>query len=411
MVKPRIAITGCAGYIGRNLGIYLQKKGYSVCGIDNRLSPTSGLPPDGLHQADITNPEEIQSVLSMILPDIVVHTAGLSDLKKCESSHELALRTNVEGTRNIVNWIRDMAQKPRLLFMSSDYVFDGERGDYREDDVPNPQTFYGMTKLTSENDISSSLDDYIICRSAGVYGRGGNFFKFVSESIAEGREIEVFRDVQSTPTYIDYLLDCLGRLIEQDFRGVIHVAGRERVSRYEFALAVAEVLGRSTAHVRPVRQPPGGLISKDSSLNSEYVRKLLGNYSPTIEKSLLYCFGDLIAPYFYFSDDRGRLVGVTQGRKWEEVNYVESAQGSVRGNHYHRRTVEGFYIIGGSIKVSLLDVTSNSKREFRVGAGDFFVVQPNVLHTFEVLEDAKWINMLSRAMNEQRKDIRSAVES
>ncbi|MDP7525726.1 MAG: sugar nucleotide-binding protein [Dehalococcoidales bacterium] len=402
--RQKIVITGPRGYVASELSNHIQSKGHVVIGLNIDYTSAESS-PEKPNRIDITDRDDIRTALSRIRPDIVIHTAALSNLNQCQTNQELAFQVNVEGTRNIIQWIQDNDQKIKLVFMSSDYVFDGEKGDYTEDDVTDPSTFYGKTKNISENDITTGLENYIICRSAAIYGRGGNFFNFVFDAITREQEFEVFSDVQFTPTYIDYFLDCLEKLIELDFRGLIHVAGREKVSRYQFAAQLAEVLGKSTDSLKPATQPPGGLISKDSSLNSEYARKLLGNYSPTIEKSFSYCFGNLIAPYFYFADERGALRGLTQGRTWEEVNHVESVAGSTRGNHYHKDTTEGFFIISGSVKIFLLNIPDNSKTEFKVGAGDFFIVQPNVLHTFEVLEDAQWINMLSKAMDNADNDI------
>jgi dTDP-4-dehydrorhamnose 3,5-epimerase-like enzyme len=89
----------------------------------------------------------------------------------------------------------------------------------------------------------------------------------------------------------------------------------------------------------------------------------------------------------------------------EEVNYIESSKNQIRGNHYHKKTVEGFHVIGGKILVTLKDLSDGREKKFTVTAGDTFVIKPNTLHTFESLEEARWINMLSKAMNDNNKDI------
>ncbi len=179
-------------------------------------------------------------------------------------------------------------------------MFDGKRGGYKEDDSKSPATFYGKTKLISENDIQGSLQHYLICRSANIYGRGGNFFNFLYERLLENKEIEAFDDVLYTPTYIDYLSDSLCLLLVKQFQGIIHVTGKEVTSRYHFALKMAETFGKDPALIIPVKQPEGGLIAANSSLDSTRVRDLLKNFSPPIEKSLHYCFHTLISPYFYY---------------------------------------------------------------------------------------------------------------
>lgn len=396
----KILITGANGYVGSNLRKYLQDRGYNIYGLTSKE-----VQEEKLYRVDITDSQGIFNIINDIKPDITIHCAALSSLNECEKNPKLAMKINVGTTRNIIDAICSINPRIKLVFMSSDYVFDGEKGNYKEDDEVNPKTFYGKTKVLSENHIKNNLENYIICRSANIYGRGGNFFNFVLDALEQNKTIEVFDDAFYTPTYIDYLVDSLGELIEKDYKGVIHIAGSERISRYDFALKMAETLGKDKTLIKPIKQIEGGLIAKDSSLNCEYSRKILKNFCPSIEKSLHYCFGYLISPYFYFIDERGKLVGVTQGQKWEEINYVESKKGSTRGNHYHKKTIEGFYIIEGYIKVSLLDLINNLKKEFKVSAGDFFIVDLNILHTFEVLEDAKWINMLSMALKDPIKDI------
>ena len=133
------------------------------------------------------------------------------------------MKVNVETTRNLIDAILKIDQNVKFVFLSSDYVFDGQRGNYREEDDINPQTVYGKTKALSETDIKERLENFVICRTANVYGRGGNFFNFVLGALEQNRSVDVFDDAFFTPTYIDYLLDSLKALIEMDFKGIIHV--------------------------------------------------------------------------------------------------------------------------------------------------------------------------------------------
>jgi len=399
-LRRKILITGADGYIGSNLKIYLESRGYEVYALTQE-----GSKRERYYQVDIIDEKTVLKVIKEIDPSVIIHTAGISSLNQCEKDKDFAWKVNVEGTRNIIEAVKKINSSIKLIFMSSDYVFDGERGDYKESDKLNPKTYYGKTKAESEKDIKEGLENYVICRTANVYGRGGNFFNFVCESLSQGKSIDVFNDVFYTPTYIDYLVNCVGSLLEKDFKGVIHVTGKEKVSRYQFALLVAEAFGMDKNLIKAVKQPDGGLIAKDSSLNSTFSLEYLNNFCPTIEKSLRYCSGDLISPYFYFKDERGRIHGIIRGYSWEEINYVESLKQQVRGNHYHKKTVEGFYIIEGEIKVILKELPEGKNKEFIVTAGDAFMIKPGTLHTFEILEDSKWINMLSKPMGDVDKDI------
>lgn len=97
------------------------------------------------------------------------------------------------------------------------------------------------------------------------------------------------------------------------------------------------------------------------------------------------------------NDNRGKILGITQNT-WNEINYIESIKDSVRGEHYHKETLEAFYIISGKIKVELINIKNNVKEEFIATNGEIFIIEPNELHTFTALEDSSWINMLSKNM-------------
>jgi len=278
--NKKILITGSNGYIGSNLESYL-KKYWWVYSTDLTESKK-----EDFLSADISDFGAIENILKEVYPDVVIHTAGVSSLAKCESFPELAHKVNVVGTRNILKSIKAVNPSIKLVFLSSDYVFPGDTGNYSEKSTPNPSTVYGKTKLKSERDIQKQLKNYIILRSANVYGRGGNFFNFLVQNLRDSRPEKYFDDSFYTPTYIEYLLEAIKVLIEKDFSGLIHVAGREKVSRYSFALEVAKVLGEKSDLVMASKQLEGVLLSKDSSLNSNYSSKVLHIECPTISESL-----------------------------------------------------------------------------------------------------------------------------
>jgi dTDP-4-dehydrorhamnose reductase len=396
--NTKILITGANGYIGSNLRIFLKRSKYDVYGFTSK-----GVPGEKIYHLDMTDRQKIFDALNFVNPDVIVHTAALSSLNECERNPELARKINVETTRNLISSIRESGTNVKFVFLSSDYVFDGQCGNYKEEDDVNPQTVYGKTKAQSEVDIKERLENFVICRTANVFCRGGNFFSFVLDALEKNNSVEVFDDAFFTPTYIDYLLDSLRSFIELDFKGVIHVAGRERLSRYDFALKMAETLCKDASLVKRIKK--GQLVAKDSSLNCEYSRKVLQNLWPSLDESLHYCFGNLVPPYFYHIDNRGKLLGIFQGLEWQEINYIESIKGSIRGNHYHKETREGFFLIDGKIRVTIFDMSKNSKRTFVAKKGDAMVINPSITHTFEMLEDSKWINMLSKPFDGRRKDI------
>jgi len=110
-------------------------------------------------------------------------------------------------------------------------------------------------------------------------------------------------------------------------------------------------------------------------------------------------------PYFYFADDRGKILGIKQNKIIKEINYLESKAGCVRGGHYHKKTRESFYIIEGEIEIMLVNKKSKEKKVFIANGGDIINIEPGIIHTFKVLKRSRWVNMLSSAMDGPKKDI------
>lgn len=389
----KILITGGDGYVGSNLCSFLKELGYTVYPC---VFSSKGLKNEVV--LDITNSDAVIKIINEVQPDLVIHTAGLSSLGECEKNQAKADLINFVGTKNIVDSIN---KKTKLIFFSSDYVFDGEKGDYKETDAANPKTVYGQTKLKAEKYITDNLKDYIIVRTANIFGRGGNFFNFVVNSLLANESIEVYDNVAFTPTQIDYLIDSLYRLISIDFKGIIHIAGKDKLTRYGFALKIAEELGKDKSLIKRSSQAEDGLISRDSSLNTSLLDQTIKLYSPTISEAIHTVVNNQNNPYLKFQDDRGEVLGICQGHIWQEINYIESKKGSIRGNHYHKKTIEKFYIIDGKIEVTLKGLVDNSVEVFIAQKGDIFTVNPNTLHSFSSLTDAKWINMLSKPMTDE----------
>ena len=112
----------------------------------------------------------------------------------------------------------------------------------------------------------------------------------------------------------------------------------------------------------------------------------------------------IISSYFQSQDQRGEIFGVGRFPWMQEINYIESLQGSVRGGHYHKETQELFFILAGEIKVEIEQLKTKERKTFIFKKKDIFLIEPYEVHTFFILEDAKWINILSRPMDPQKPD-------
>ena len=396
-----ILVVGTEGYIGHNVAAYFEAHSWQVVSTGQSSSKRANY-----FSADIRDKALIGKIIQETRPDVVLHVAGISSLASCEKDPAACQAVNVEGTRNIIDAVAALGSACKLVFFSSDYVFDGAVGNYDEESPRKPFTEYGRAKVASEDDIRTRLENYIILRMSNVYGRGGKFYNFVRERLEARSPIELFTDTLFSPVSIDYLLRAVKVLVEKDFKGILHLGGPQCLSRHDFGLLVAEHLNADPALVKAVSQPAGGLISHNSSLCTKKSAGLLAIYNPPVAKALHIMSGLFTYPHLHFADTRGLIHGVTQLRDWEEINYAESAAGAVRGNHYHRRTTEGFYIISGRMKVSTVSLADGRRYWFYAEAGDSFTIAPMQRHTFEIVEKSSWINFLSRAMAEgEEKDI------
>ncbi|MCJ7443012.1 MAG: SDR family oxidoreductase, partial [Methanotrichaceae archaeon] len=155
-------VTGASGLLGSRM-VEPAKHNYEVISLHN----TRPLHSNSL-RLDITNLSEVLSLFKKLKPHMVIHTASETNVDKCETQKEQAWRINVEGTRNIAFACSKVGAK--LVYISTDYVFDGEKGLYKEEDKPNPISHYGITKLEGENQVIQNCNDHIILRTSVIYG-------------------------------------------------------------------------------------------------------------------------------------------------------------------------------------------------------------------------------------------------
>lgn len=273
----RVLVTGGSGLLGSALVELLARKGHAVVATHHSHEPK---PLSGVKwvKVDISQGYLLEDLAWKERPHAVVHCAAMTDVDRCEVERERAWRTNVEATRSAVRAAR--AVSAHIVYVSTDYVFDGERGMYREEDLPNPVNFYGLTKLVGEEIVRSSDVLYTIVRPSAIYGLGGSkksFAEYVAERLS--REVPALTDQYVSPTYNRYLAEAIARVLELRPLGTLHVAG-ERASRYEFALAIAELLGAPKDLVKPARTSDmrhwAARRPRDSSLDTSRARELLG---------------------------------------------------------------------------------------------------------------------------------------
>ena len=186
---------------------------------------------------------------------MVVHLAAMADVGACERNPEQATAVNARATASIAQLCG--VHGARLIFVSTEYVFDGERGYYREDEPPNPITHYGRTKQQAEESVAGLASRWSVVRTSIVYGwrsdGGRNFAPGLIDHLASGQTYEASTGVMRTPVYVEHLVDGIGALTETDRTGIYHIAGSDWVSMYDFAMTVARAFSLDDGAGDPAR--------------------------------------------------------------------------------------------------------------------------------------------------------------
>jgi dTDP-4-dehydrorhamnose reductase len=235
----KLLITGASGLYGSKLAQLALDRGIEVYSSDIQSLTVYGQ----FVELDITNRGRVEEVFKSLKPDVVVHAATLTDVDKCELNKALAWKVNVDGTKNIA----DAAQTAEtfVIYISTDYVFSGEKGCYHEYDARDPVNYYGTTKVEAE-EIIKALPEYFIARPSVIYGATPaagkvNFALWLLETLRKGERVRILTDQYNTPTLNSNLAEMTLEAAERHLTGIYHLCGASRVSRYEFATKLAEV--------------------------------------------------------------------------------------------------------------------------------------------------------------------------
>ena len=252
----KILITGANGFLGYYLVEQLLAKKYSVIATGKgecRLPFTHAVNFQWLSM-DFTDPFSIHDVFENIKPDVVVHAGAMSKPDECEMDQMKAYLVNVEGTVQLL--INSEELKSFFVFLSTDFVFDGERGMYNENDAPRPVNYYGRTKLEAEEAVKEYEYDWAIVRTVLVYGRNhsghNNILKIVKEKLEKGEEYNVVDDQLRTPTYVGDLAKGIVSIIDKKATGVFHLSGKDILTPYQIAIKTAKHLKLDSSVIKKV---------------------------------------------------------------------------------------------------------------------------------------------------------------
>ncbi len=286
----KLLVTGASGLFGSKLAEKATLSDYTVYSGYSRDPVASGVPV----QFDVSDKERIEEVFKKVNPEVVVHAAALTNVDKCELNKDLAWKINVEGSRNIAEAVK--SSDAFLVYVSTDYVFNGETGLYAETDKADPVNYYGFTKLKAEELVKDLVDNYCIARASVMFGSTPaagkiNFALWLLNQLKKNEQVKIVTDQWNSPTLNTSLADMTLEIVERKLTGTFHLSGTTRISRYDFAKAIAQTFNLDPNLIDPCSTADFSWTAKrprDSSLATSKAQRTLKNKPLQISQALEY---------------------------------------------------------------------------------------------------------------------------
>jgi dTDP-4-dehydrorhamnose reductase len=252
----KILITGANGFAGYYFVKKLLEQNHTVIatGKGECRLPFSDQPNFVYEEMDFTNPYSIDTVFYKHQPDVVIHSGAISKPDDCEKDQVMAYMVNVEGTVHLMMNAADY--KSFFIFISTDFVFHGEAGMYKEEDERQPVNYYGRTKMEAEDAVRDYEHEWSIVRTVLVYGKPqagrDNILTVVKNKLEKGEGYNVFDDQVRTPTYVEDLAAAVAKIIENKATGIFHISGEDVLTPYQMAIEAASFLNLDKSLLRKV---------------------------------------------------------------------------------------------------------------------------------------------------------------
>jgi dTDP-4-dehydrorhamnose reductase len=250
----RVTLFGASGLLGQDL--VQELSGEQLTALSSK-------------DADLRDRARVRDVIRDSRPDWILLSAAYTDVDGCESNRDLAFAVNCEGAVNVAQAAREAGS--RLLFLSTDYVFDGSKGSpYQTSDARNPTSVYGESKARAEERLLEILPEVCIARTSWLFGHGGKCFPATILKLASTRpEISVVNDQRGSPTFTRDLASALVQLCHTSARGIVHVTNSGNCTWYDFATEIVRASGMPAAvkpvttaeFPRPARRPAYSVLS------------------------------------------------------------------------------------------------------------------------------------------------------
>ncbi|MFI5350563.1 MAG: SDR family oxidoreductase [Elusimicrobiota bacterium] len=281
----KVLVIGGTGLVGNALLRAWTSRGADVVAATYHSHATGGF-----LQLDMRDEAKVRDILGPLRPVVVAVPAANPFVDYCEQHPAETRKVNVDGTLNVARACRDLGA--RMIFYSSDYVFDGAKGVYTEEDATCPINEYGRQKAEAERGVMEADPRNIVIRTSGAYGwqwEPKNFVLQIRSRLTAGQEMMVADDLRYNPTYVENLAEITAELIEAGAAGIYHVVGADEIVRFEFAERVARAFGLDERLLKPV--PSARLNSltprpKQSSLRTDKVRAAVAVHPIGVDKGL-----------------------------------------------------------------------------------------------------------------------------
>lgn len=243
----KILVTGANGLLGQHLVKLLLQQSCTVIATGRGTSRLPFQTSDrySYYSMDISNALEVEDLLQAVQPEVIVHAAAMTQVDECEQNSRQCEQINVQGTIQLL--LDAEACASHFIYVSTDFVFDGLQGNYKETDALSPVSFYGFTKMQAESMVETCGIPWTIVRTCLVYGNvlqgtRSNIINWVKNSLQEGKSIKVVSDQWRTPTWVEDLAWGIWLIIEQKAEGVFHISGKDLLTPYDMAVKTAGLL-------------------------------------------------------------------------------------------------------------------------------------------------------------------------
>ncbi len=284
MTERAMLISGASGFLGGALyhkAVHLWRV--------TALCHSKSMP--GMLPVDLTDAAKVRTIVRAVKPRVILHLAANANLDSCEKEPQQAHAVNVAATATLLQAADDIGA--RLVFVSTDMVFDGHQGNYHELDPVAPLSVYGDTKVAAEKRVLAAKGPHVVARAALIYGRprlgGSSFSEWIEKRLQARQPVTLYNDQFRTPVWVENLADQLLELACNDYCGILHCAGSERIDRLGFGRILCQKAGYDAHllipssmhdHITPAPRPA------DVSLNVELARQILHTPLLSVEEGI-----------------------------------------------------------------------------------------------------------------------------